>query len=133
MRKTHHLDLDGEKYANTLVPRGLVAALLSLIEGKVFLTEGVQEVLHWRNSNHGLPDALFDPLSEVDSETHMFPVGAVRLEWHKTALAREDEDRKVVEKFYREYALHEATVLYEAALAKLPDSTFNLESRLRGG
>jgi hypothetical protein len=122
-----------ENYPNAIVVRQLAAALVGLIEGKVCLTEGVREFVRWRSSNHGLPEELFDPLVGIDSETDNFPVGASRLEWEPTALARADKDREAVEEHYREYALREATVLYKAALARLPKASFNKASQSLDG
>lgn len=111
-------------YPNTVVLRHVKQALEDLLAGDVCLTEGVREVVRWRHSNHGLDEELFRPFVGVDSETDRFPVGRVRELWGADGLAKADAERVATEDHYRDWIMESGSILLDALVAALPNSTF---------
>ena len=76
----------------------------AVLRGDLGVIEGSRRMLPFRwTTGVDEMDDDFLTLVGVDSETDHLPIGQVRREWDKTALARKDQEIAATEAFYREH------------------------------
>ena len=75
----------------------LVSAAQSIIEGRLGIVEGTRTMIGLAFKLEVQNDEPFLYFQGLDSRTDHFPIGAVREQWNRTSLAREDALREGIE------------------------------------
>jgi hypothetical protein len=81
--------------------RRVVETATAILEGRLCVTEGARVLGELAFDLSAQRDDAFVVLIDVDSESDAFPLGDVRAHWNPSALAREDESRRLYEETVR--------------------------------
>jgi hypothetical protein len=89
----------------------LKEALASLLDSQIGVVEASRIIADCRFPLRQENNSLFTPFVGIDSETDMFPIGAVRNLWAPEAIARFDKEREVAEQHFADWATQSAQAL----------------------
>jgi hypothetical protein len=98
----------------------VVSLATAILKGDLGMVEGVRKLVRLRSQVTKVEfDPDFLPLIGIDSETDVFPIGAVRQHWAPEALAEYDRERLIMEAHYRDLAFDACRQL----LQRFPSAT----------
>jgi hypothetical protein len=93
----------------------LKEALEALLDSHIGVVEASRIIAGCKFPLRQENNSLFTPFVGIDSETDMFPVGAVRKLWAPEAIELFDKERELAEQHFGDWAMQSAKALLDWA------------------